>query len=638
MALFTRSKTPGEARPQGAPAPGDPELEGRIRALGMDLLQEARRQRGGVLSRAFWSGKLIDWAMKDEAFKVQLFRFVDAFPSLRTPAQVHDHLVDYLAQPGVTPPPGLGVGVKAGGLLKGALAKTVSAQITSMAERFIAGASAEAALPQLRRLWSAGVAFSVDLLGEACVSDAEAAAYQRKYLDLVRALPAAVRDWPADDRLERDHLGPIPRSNVSVKISALYARADAIEFEGSLAGLAAALRPVLEAARDGNVFVNFDIESHALKDLTIDLFLRCAEAVEFPAGIALQAYLRSGDADAERVIRWARSSGRVVTVRLVKGAYWDYEAIRAEQMGWPVPVWSRKADTDACFERMAAAFVAATPDRPGRGGIRLALGSHNLRSIAAGLALVERRGLPPAAIEVQCLHGMGEEIKAALVERGVRVREYVPVGEMIPGMAYLVRRLLENTSNESWLRASVLDESDPETLLASPHPRPAEPPGAAPERHALSPAPRGVGDGRPFFNEPLRDFADVAQRERFAEAVARARPPAAANDGTAESARAAVGACLAAFPAWRDADPRKRAATIAAASRSARRARPGARPTPTSARRSTSASTTPGWPSGSSSRGASAPSRASSTRSSTSPGASPSSSAPGTSRSRSAAA
>ena len=90
-------------------------IETRIRQIGTELLDEARDQRGGVLSKAFWSQKLIDWAMKDEAFKVQLFRFVDAFPTLKTPQQVHDHLTDYLSQPGVTTPPGLGLGMKAGG-------------------------------------------------------------------------------------------------------------------------------------------------------------------------------------------------------------------------------------------------------------------------------------------------------------------------------------------------------------------------------------------------------------------------------------------------------------------------------------------------------------------------------------------
>ena len=148
-----------------------------------------------------------------------------------------------------------------------------------------------------------------------------------------------------------------------------------------------ALRPILEAAAQHQVLVNFDMEQSALKDLTLALFERCCEKFDFPAGLALQAYLRSGMDDAERIIGWARRSGRQVTVRLIKGAYWDYEVVHAEQMGWPVPVWTEKRQTDACFEQMAERFVASMPRRAGEGGVKLAVGSHNVRSIAYALAL-----------------------------------------------------------------------------------------------------------------------------------------------------------------------------------------------------------------------------------------------------------
>jgi RHH-type proline utilization regulon transcriptional repressor/proline dehydrogenase/delta 1-pyrroline-5-carboxylate dehydrogenase len=238
----------------------DPALESQIRRLGLDLLELAQHQRGGVLSKAFWSQKLIDWAMRDEAFKVQLFRFVDTFPTLKTPGQIHDHLADYLSQPGVTPPPGLGLGMKAGGLLKGAMARTIASQITGMGERFIAGTDGRTALPKLEKLWSQGIGFSVDLLGEKCVSDAEARVYQEKYLDLITHLPKTAAKWPANSCLETDHLGPIPRTNVSIKISSLYAKTDPVDFEGTIEGLMAALQPLLERARDNDVFINFDME------------------------------------------------------------------------------------------------------------------------------------------------------------------------------------------------------------------------------------------------------------------------------------------------------------------------------------------------------------------------------------------
>ncbi|MHC4991553.1 MAG: bifunctional proline dehydrogenase/L-glutamate gamma-semialdehyde dehydrogenase, partial [Planctomycetota bacterium] len=391
--------------------------------------------------------------------------------------------------------------------------------------------------------------------------------YQQKYMDLIQKLPARAASWPASTLLETDHLGPIPRTNISIKISSLYARTDPIDFKSLLDGLQTAIRPLLETAARENVFINFDMEQYALKDLTLELFMRCCESIEFEGGLAMQAYLRSGDEDVQLIADWARRTGRQVTVRLVKGAYWDYETIHAEQHGWPVPVWSRKSDTDACFERMTKTLVEAIPRSTGEGGVKLALGSHNIRSIAYALSLLEKHDLPLNAVELQMLHGMADELKGAAVERGLRLRQYVPVGEMIPGMAYLVRRLLENTSNESWLRASFLDSASPEQLLASPHRRFTVDPGeqrieGAPERHELSPAVADVGNGRPFFNESMHDFADGRQREAFAHAIARAEVPAVANDSTVEQAKTAVELAHGAFPSWRDTAPKERAAVL----------------------------------------------------------------------------
>ncbi|MEL7239808.1 MAG: proline dehydrogenase family protein, partial [Planctomycetota bacterium] len=375
--------------------------EQRAQQIGRQLLDAARANAGGLLSKKFWNDKLMDYAMKDPAFKVQLFRFVDTFPTLRTPDQIYEHLMDYMSQPGVKAPPMIATGMKAGGVMKGTFAKTMASQITGMANGFIAGTDAKDALPKLTKLWKNGLAFSVDLLGEACVSDAEADMYLQKYLDLVENLPAAVKDWTPNERLEKDHLGDIPRTNVSIKVSSLTAQTDPIAFERVIDQSMARIVPILEAAKSRGVFINFDMESFATKDLTIELFKRCCRAVDFEGGIAMQAYLRSGDADATDMVEWAKAEGREVTVRLVKGAYWDYETIHAEEMGWPQPVWPTKPHTDACFERMARTFVGSTPTRKGEGGVKLACGSHNVRSIAVALAALEKRGLPNSAIELQ---------------------------------------------------------------------------------------------------------------------------------------------------------------------------------------------------------------------------------------------
>jgi RHH-type proline utilization regulon transcriptional repressor/proline dehydrogenase/delta 1-pyrroline-5-carboxylate dehydrogenase len=563
----------GPTRDRATHSPAaDTALEARTRAIGEELLERAGRARGGLLSAGVFSDRLMQWSMRDEGFKTQLFRFVDVFPALRTPEAVMGHLREYLSQPGVTLPTGMGLALGAGDAFGGAAAKTITSQVQSMAGRFIAGTDAADALPTLRKRWDAGVAFSVDLLGEACVSDAEAEVYRRRYLDLIADLPAAVSQWPGNDRLERDHLGPIPRCNVSVKLSSLFARADAIAFDRTVDALVEAMSPILHAATRtpagssepsfGGVFVNFDIEQHAMKELTLATFERCCERFDFPAGLAMQAYLRSGDADAKRIADWSKRIGRRVTVRLVKGAYWDYETIHAELMGWPTPVWSRKVETDACFERMTATLLDATPRDAGDGGVSLAVGSHNARSIAAALAMVEQRGLPQQAIELQMLHGMADPLKRAAVEMGLRLREYVPVGALIPGMAYLVRRLLENTSNESWLRAGFAEDAPPHVLLAPPAYE------ATRVRRDSTDAPGADA----WSNEPMRDFADAARRNAFGEALRRLAIPRVEEVDTAAAERA-VGVAVEALPRWRGTDPDARAGMLMRAAGLMRRRR-----------------------------------------------------------------
>jgi len=534
---------PTFARP--SPPHADPS---RIDALGRELLDRARA-RGG--ESGGWREGLFDWVLRDPSFKVRMFRFIDTYPTLRTPEQVHAVLADYLARPGVTLPPGLGLGLKAGGLMRGALTKTVDRQVRAMARRFIVGESMDEALPRLRERWGERIAFSVDLLGEACVSEAEAREDRRRYRAMIAALPGQVASWPADERLERDHLGDIPRCNVSIKVSSLHGRVRVEDFDGTIERMIGTVTPILEDAAKQGVFINFDMEHHQLKDLTLALFMRCCERVDFPAGVALQAYLRSAEADAQRLIDWAKRVGRVVTVRLVKGAYWDYERIVAERNSWPSPVWPTKGATDACFERVAGTLIGATPRRAGEGGVKLALGSHNARSIAAALAHVEASGLPRSAVELQMLYGMADALKAAAAAMGCRVREYAPIGDMVPGMAYLVRRLLENTSNESWLKAGFHDDRPVEALLAKPQAADVEENLGDPTRHALS------ADAT-FTNEPLRDFADAARCEAFARAIAGARVPSVANDATIEDADRAVAAACEAQGAWASMEARHR--------------------------------------------------------------------------------
>ena len=193
------------------------------------------------------------------------------------------------------------------------------------------------------------------------------------------------------------------------------------------------------------------MESYAHKNTTLELFKTIFTEEEFKnwphAGIVIQAYLRDSEADLRDLIEWGRKRGTRFAVRLVKGAYWDYETTKSLQNGWDCPVYFQKPESDANFETLTRLLLE------NESIVTAAFGSHNIRSIAHAQAFADELGIDPSRFEFQLLYGMAGPIKRALVEMGYRVREYCPVGELLPGMAYLVRRLLENTSNEGFLRA-----------------------------------------------------------------------------------------------------------------------------------------------------------------------------------------
>ena len=489
--------------------------EQRVREIGEDLFARMKGETPGLFDKAWWSGQVLEWAMRDPVFKTEMFRFVDVFPSLATPEEVARHIQEYLLRPGVNPPTVIKMALKGAGL--GAFATRIATgqiakNLEGMATRFIVGADPASALPTLAELRGQRQAFTVDLLGEATVSDAESDAYVARYRGLLDGLAPPTQGWKPDALLDADDRGPIPRLNVSVKLSALDCRLDALAFDASVEAAAARLVPLFQRARALGAFVNLDMEQRALKELTYAAFFRAMEDPSLAgwehAGVVVQAYLRDADRDVEAIVKWAKRTQRRVTVRLVKGAYWDFETVRAAQEGWPSPVWLDKSDADATFEALSAELLSHHKH------LRTALASHNVRSLAYGMAAAEKYGVPTNGFEVQCLYGMAEPIKAACVRRGHRVRVYAPIGDLLPGMAYLVRRLLENTSNQSWLRMGFVDGASHEALLA------------APKRVQRSPmlGPVPVEAGRvdrltPFVNEPLRDFGDAAVRAAFAAAL-----------------------------------------------------------------------------------------------------------------------
>jgi RHH-type transcriptional regulator, proline utilization regulon repressor / proline dehydrogenase / delta 1-pyrroline-5-carboxylate dehydrogenase len=214
------------------------------------------------------------------------------------------------------------------------------------------------------------------------------------------------------------------------------------------------------------------MEHYDVKDLTLELFrglLDEPELAGLQAGVVLQAYLKDSRDDLADLIAWASAPApggarrsHPVGIRLVKGAYWDSETITARAEGWPSPVYSRKAETDANFERC----VRLLHDH--HATVRAAFASHNLRSLAYAVRYAQANGIPDTGYEIQMLYGMAEPIQAAIRRLGLRLRIYAPVGELVPGMAYLVRRLLENTSNESFVRHRFAEGRGLDELIAAP--------------------------------------------------------------------------------------------------------------------------------------------------------------------------
>jgi RHH-type proline utilization regulon transcriptional repressor/proline dehydrogenase/delta 1-pyrroline-5-carboxylate dehydrogenase len=586
------------------------DLETLTGKYGREVFARVDRRGPVLFSPGWFDERLMEWSMGDEAVKVQLFRFVDALPLLRgRPEAISRHLREYFGQAGDRLPGWLNFGVRhlpTGGPLGRLLAYTAERSAERLARKFIAGSNIQEALTSIARQRRRSLAFTVDLLGEATITEAEAEHSQAEYLELVNGLSKTVNAWPANDLIDRDDQGPLPRVNVSVKLSSLYSQFDPIDPAGTSRAVRARLRPILRAAQRQRAFVNFDMEQYAYKDVTIQIFQEVLDEKEFrdwpDVGIAIQAYLRDCAADLDGLCRWAQRRGTPIWVRLVKGAYWDFETIMSRQLGWPCPVWGHKWETDVNYEKLTRFLFE------NRRWLRPALASHNVRSLAHALALAHLMDLPPRSFEIQMLYGMAEPIKDTFVGLGQRARVYTPYGQLLPGMAYLVRRLLENTANESFLRASFTEHVPEEQLLMNPLAKggTAHADGQARNGDAHAPArPASRTAETPLAVEPLTDFSREPARQAMQAALAevggqlgRTYPPVldgrtvatvATLDSvnpshkrqvigkfgraTEEQARQAIAAAVAAFPAWRDTEPARRAEYLFAAAKVMRRRR-----------------------------------------------------------------
>src|SRR6266576_4410967 len=502
-------------------------LQRRIEARGERIFTLVDQHPESLFSKAGFYQRMMALSMRDEHFKVQMFRFVEVLPSLRKSGEIVRHLEEYFAGMRDGFAPVIRTGVRVARVVPWISAFILRRNVSGMARQFIAGKNCEDVMKTLRKRRARKIGFTVDLLGEAIVSEKEADEYAERCLDLLDCLARETRGWT--DPLEKNS-GLFPVVNLSVKISALYSQMNPADPADAIAHLAPKLRPILSRARELGAFINFDMESYAHKNITLELFKTIFTEGEFKdwpdAGIVIQAYLRDAETDLRSLIDWGRARGARFTVRLVKGAYWDYETIKSRQNGWNCPVYLQKPESDLNFEALSRVLLE------NESIVTAAFGSHNVRSIAHAQAVAGELGIDPSRFEFQLLYGMAGPIKGALVEMGYRVREYCPVGELLPGMSYLVRRLLENTSNEGFLRAKFAENVSAKELLRDPRelirsngasPMKLQSPIPLQDQHRKNSASLDTDPGDVYRNSPLVNFVYKDSQDKMRSALREVR-------------------------------------------------------------------------------------------------------------------
>src|SRR5271166_2174048 len=233
-------------------------LERRTRQIGRELFERIGRGPS-PWHRAWWDDRLMTWSLNDSQVRVQLFRFIDALPSLRSADSVRRHLAEYLAEAGEHVPWWLKLAVAlapAGADRETLLAWSARSAAGVMARKFIAGATPDQATRTVLGLRDKSLTFTADLLGEAVISEAEADVYQQTCLDLIRGLAVPLNNAPEVPLIDRDQNGPIPRVNLSLKLSSLTTHFDPIHAEATLMSVAGRLRPILRTARELSAYVH----------------------------------------------------------------------------------------------------------------------------------------------------------------------------------------------------------------------------------------------------------------------------------------------------------------------------------------------------------------------------------------------
>jgi RHH-type transcriptional regulator, proline utilization regulon repressor / proline dehydrogenase / delta 1-pyrroline-5-carboxylate dehydrogenase len=484
--------------------------ETKTQSIAQELIKQTR-DKSNIFSRMRdqmrWDDKVLDWTMANPGLRVQMFRFIDTIPSLQSKAEIANHFQQYMSAEAVELPSALKGMINfsdANSFPAQTAAATITKAVETLAYKYIAGENINEVMKTIARLRKDGMTYTIDLLGEAVITETEAQDYLQRYLDLIEQLTQQAKSWTRQAGIDLADGEELAQVQVSVKLTAFYSQFDPLNPVGSKAKVCDRIRILLRQAAQLGAAIHFDMEQYRYKDLTLQILKELLMEPEFRSrndlGITLQAYLRDSYQDLQDLIAWAKERGNPLTVRLVKGAYWDQETIKSEQNHWQQPVYNQKAATDLNYERMTQLLLENHEYLYG------AIGSHNVRSQALACAIAETLNIPPRRFEMQVLYGMGDKLAQALVKRGHRVRVYSPYGNLLPGMAYLIRRLLENTANSSFLRQN--QENKPISELIAP-----------PVVEDSSLGERLFAQTSNFQNAPDTDYADTDIRIQAEQAL-----------------------------------------------------------------------------------------------------------------------
>jgi RHH-type proline utilization regulon transcriptional repressor/proline dehydrogenase/delta 1-pyrroline-5-carboxylate dehydrogenase len=437
------------------------------------------------------------------------------------------------------------------GLLKRLGAQTVVAAtvraIQLLGRQFVLGRNIREAMGEAAsaRKAQGGLRFSYDMLGEGARTEADAQRYLASYLNAIHAIAGS-----------NAAAGPAAADGISIKLSALFSRYEDAQRERVFAELLPRVWQLIEPAARADINLTIDAEESDRLELSLDVLaaLSARIAREFPQwrgfGLAVQAYQTRALQVVDEVARIARAHGLHFMVRLVKGAYWDGEIKRAQEQGLVgYPVFTHKHHTDIAYLACAGALITHADV------IYPQFATHNAGTIAAIIGMARATG---AKYEMQRLHGMGEGIYREVMREGaIPVRLYAPVGEHRDLLAYLVRRLLENGANSSFVHQLSDEAVDVEALLASPLVPAANAGIAAPV--SLYGWDAATGAGR--ANSSGVDLACLAQREPLERAIAVTSVPAV-PEATLAEVLPAMGRLHTGFTAWSTTPLNQRAAVL----------------------------------------------------------------------------